>query len=288
MKKILLATTMLIGTAGFAAAEVSVSGNARMGIVDNGGAAGAEFNSRARVGFSLSGETDGGLSFAASFRADNAGAAAGGTAGTVSISGAFGSISMGDNDGAAQGAVGQVAGVGYVGVGDMNEIAYITGGDDPSVLYTYSMDAITVMAAVGQTGQGDERSVGLSYAGEGFGLSLGYEENGVDATPSVGEVVGSHVVVGASASVAGIAVKAVYGSFSPNVGPNATQFAVSATYTADALSATVFTRNSLGDKQASGVGIGYDLGGGASFATGYAKEEGAASGKWDAGINFSF
>ena len=89
MKKILLATTMLIGTAGFAAAEVSVSGDARMGITKSEGAD-AQFSNRARVKFSLSGESDSGIAFSASFRADNAGDASSGTAGTVSISGAFG------------------------------------------------------------------------------------------------------------------------------------------------------------------------------------------------------
>lgn len=275
MKKILLATTMLIGTAGFAAAEVSVSGNARMGIVDDGTAAGAVFSSRARVGFALSGETDGGLSFGASFRADNAGAAAGGTAGSVSISGAFGSISMGDNDSAAQAGVGQVAGVGYTGNGDLNEIQYLGAGTAPNVLYTYSAGALTVMAGVSQT-TADHRSVAAAYAGEGFGVSVGYEDNGTE----------DHVVIGASATVSGIALKAVYGK-SDAIVVGGSQYALSATYSADALSATVFTRSSFADVQASGVGIGYDLGGGASFAAGYSKAENA-NGRFDAGVNFSF
>ncbi|MEY4697508.1 MAG: hypothetical protein RIT14_1936, partial [Pseudomonadota bacterium] len=57
MKKILLATTILVGTAGFAAAEVALSGDARMGIVNNG--TDTTFSSRARVSFTMSGETDG-------------------------------------------------------------------------------------------------------------------------------------------------------------------------------------------------------------------------------------
>ena len=288
MKKILLATTILVAGASVAAAEVTLSGSARMGISDDGFAAGvvdtdgvdgAKFNSRARVAFSMSGETDTGLSFGASLRADNAGAANDGTAGSVFISGAFGKITMGDNDGAAQQSVGQVDGVGYTGNGDLNEIAYITGADDESVMYSYTMDAITINASVGQTGASDERGVGVAYAGDGFGLSLGYEEDSVD---------GSHVVVGASASFSSITVKAVYGSFSPlGGGANQNQYAVSATYSADALSATVFTRSSLADVQASGVGIGYDLGGGAAFAAGYSKAENA-DGRFEAGVTFSF
>ncbi len=157
MKKILLATTVLVGTAGFAAAEVTLSGSARMGIV-SGYDAGlddmkAGFSSRIRVNFGLAGETDGGLSFGASVRADQAGTAnSGGTAmdaGSVFVSGAFGKISMGDNDSAANATVGHVDGVGYTGNGDFNEIAYI-GQTDTSVLYTYAAGDLSVAASVGQ------------------------------------------------------------------------------------------------------------------------------------------
>lgn len=124
MKKLLLATTMLVGTAGFAAAEVTLSGDARMGIVNDG--TDTTFTSRARVAFGLSGETDGGLSFGASFRADNAAGAAAGTAGSVFISGAFGKLSVGDVDGAALAATGDLGGVGFTGLGDLNEMQYVS------------------------------------------------------------------------------------------------------------------------------------------------------------------
>ncbi|MEI2688029.1 MAG: porin [Cypionkella sp.] len=107
MKKILLATTILAASTGFASAEVALSGSAYMGLLNDFGAGDDTiFISRARVEFTLSGETDGGLAFGASFRADNARngfglSANNGTAGSVYISGAFGKLSMGDVDGAA-------------------------------------------------------------------------------------------------------------------------------------------------------------------------------------------
>ena len=77
MKKLLLATTALTLSAGVAAADpVSLSGDARMGLVYDGDD--VKMTSRARVAFTLSGETDGGLAFGAGFRADNAATAAGG------------------------------------------------------------------------------------------------------------------------------------------------------------------------------------------------------------------
>jgi outer membrane protein OmpU len=90
------------------------------------------FTSRARVTFTFSGETDGGLSFGASFRADNSSNAANGTAGSVFLSGAFGKISMGDVDGAAVAAVGHVDGVGLTGLGDRNESSFIANGGLPT------------------------------------------------------------------------------------------------------------------------------------------------------------
>ena len=135
MKKLLIATTALVATAGVAAAEVAVSGNGRMGVVYNG--EDLNFSSRIRVVFTLSGETDGGLSFGGSFRADNAGGAANGSAGEIFISGAFGTIAMGDVVGAAEAVVGDLPEVGYTdldslgdddgyAIGD-NDITYFSG-----------------------------------------------------------------------------------------------------------------------------------------------------------------
>jgi outer membrane protein OmpU len=289
MKKILLATTMLIGTAGFAAAEVSVSGDARMGITkaDTAGAK-AQFNSRARVAFSMSGETDGGLAFGASLRADNSGPASNGSAGSVFISGAFGKLAMGDVDSAGEAAVGQVSGVGYVGVGDLNEISYIGAGaaaNDPVVLYSYSMDALTVYLSANDATVAAQKStgIGLAYSAETFGVSVGYEDGGAD----------TKTYVGLSGSFGAVSAKVVFADQSSTVAANDGQeFAVSATYKADALSLTAFYNSD--DRPAIsvdsyGVGASYDLGGGASVAAGLARDDVAGTGTaYDLGINFSF
>ena len=173
MKKILLATTVFAGFAGVASAEVTLSGDARMGVIYSEQFDSMDFTSRARVAFALSGESDSGLSFGASFRADNAGAsaqsvtcapllipgtpvcsvangggAANGVAGSVYISGAFGKLSMGDVDSAIKAAVGQVSGVGLTGLGDQNEVAHgglTVGATDPSgALYEYTTGGFTL------------------------------------------------------------------------------------------------------------------------------------------------
>lgn len=152
MKKVLLATTMIVAGASIAAADVTLSGDARMGIISSGSDNPATlatdegaiaFTSRARVMFTMSGESDSGLSFGASFRANDAAGAASGTAGSVFISGAFGKLSAGDVDGAAQMATGHVAGVGLTGLGDLNESTFLGAGGLNNVTQAF--------AGVGQT-----------------------------------------------------------------------------------------------------------------------------------------
>ena len=88
MKKILLASTMLVGTAGVAAAQVSFSGSAYMGVGSpNGGATWtALFN--ASVDVAMSGETDGGLAFGADFTINAGGRGIGSAAGHVTFASA--------------------------------------------------------------------------------------------------------------------------------------------------------------------------------------------------------
>jgi outer membrane protein OmpU len=159
-----------------------------MGITYNSGLTTnkAAFVSRARVTFTLTGETDGGLAFGGSFRADNASGAASGTAGSVFISGDFGKLTMGDTDGAAAFINGHVASVGLTGFSDIHEIAYLgnPGGTRPTARYEYSIDGFTV--AVSHTNPSfasKVSSIGASYKIEGFTVGLGVERK--NATPLV-------------------------------------------------------------------------------------------------------
>ena len=212
MKKLLLASTALIMSAGVAAADVALSGDARMGLIYDGND--VQMTSRARVTFTLSGETDTGLAFGASFRADQAGFAANGntamTGGTVFISGDFGKLTMGDVGSAARAAVGDLHGVGLTGLGDGNEMYYLDRDVQPFVpafnissnftgldrrtaaLYEYSIDGFTGYAYVGQnrvvrftplvpdtgglTRSTDQMvALGAKYTFDGFTGAVGYE-----------------------------------------------------------------------------------------------------------------
>ncbi|HHS94686.1 MAG TPA: porin, partial [Rhodobacterales bacterium] len=61
MKKILLATSILVGTDGVVAADVSIFGGARFGVGGSGGV--WALTNRFTLKFDGSGETDGGLSY---------------------------------------------------------------------------------------------------------------------------------------------------------------------------------------------------------------------------------
>ncbi|MDB4211274.1 porin [Ascidiaceihabitans sp.] len=67
MKNLLIATTALVATAGVAAADVSLSGAANFGVINNGDTGADTFMyNNVSVTAAMSGETDGGLTFGAS------------------------------------------------------------------------------------------------------------------------------------------------------------------------------------------------------------------------------
>lgn len=315
MKNLLLATTILVGTAGLAAAEVSLSGSARMGVVYDDAFDSNElsFNSRARVNFNMSGETDGGLSFGAAFRADNAAGANEGTAGSVFISGAFGTLTMGDTSSAAENAVGDLNEVGYTGISSFggvgydatgtlsstavesfdgelgNEMAYIATGFNETALYSYSAGEFTGYLSVGQPEDNlSTYSVGGKYETETFSVALGYEDREDEAS----QVIGS-----ASGTFSGVTVKAIYGSISGEGAVlDAKQYGIGAGYSMDALSVDAFYRktelDTAADVSAYGIGATYDLGGGAAIEGGIARIEqsdtGADNTIADLGVTFDF
>jgi outer membrane protein OmpU len=259
MKKLLLATSILAGTAGMAAAEITLSGDARMGFIDELFPDVAEddiiFTSRARVTFTFSGETDGGLSFGASFRADNSIAAEVGEGGKVFIGGAFGTISMGDVDGAALAAVGHVDGVGLTGLGDRNESGFIANGglddedlndfevleqdetkltDDPSVLYEFTTGGVGLFLGVTNPGfesefdffgladdevtvDGIAWSLGANYTLDAFKFGIGYEDLQVDQIGGPAGFDADHIYVGADGTFGAFTAKVRYGQADLNI-----------------------------------------------------------------------
>jgi outer membrane protein OmpU len=296
MKKLLIATTALVATAGVAAADVAVTGNGRMGVVYDG--ADLNFSSRIRVVFTASGETDGGLSFGGSFRADNAGGAANGIDGNIFISGAFGKLAMGDVVGAAEAVIGDLPEIGYTDIA-ANDITYITGdgvldeGSNPVMLYTYTAGDLTfalsasdgVNAAPAGFVNTSEYALGVKYAFGDFAVALGYESSKTEGAPSA-----SHIILGVDAKFGETDVKAFYGEASDL---DYTQYGVGVTSKFDAITVKGFARvddfGALGDVTNIGLGAAYSLGGGATVEGGVTDNDAPGSDpRYDLGIKFSF
>jgi len=228
MKRILFASTALAALAigGAASAEVELFGDARLGAgykVDNDGDVqdtddDIQAISRVRFGVTMTGESDAGITFGATIRADNAINGEGSDdargvsnqrAGNVFVSGAFGTLTFGDIDEAHQFHVGDLPELGLTGLGFFNELPYfgnrggvpdgreeaedpddfdasLSGGNyRPTVRYDYSFAGLGVSISTGS--QLDSYAVGASYTFDFGGGSLtaggGYfdgEANAID------------------------------------------------------------------------------------------------------------
>lgn len=282
MKKVLLASTALVLSAGVAAADVSVGGDGRMGIVSINGAD-AAFTSRVRISFSASGETDGGLAFGGSIRADNSVGGAGGTAGSVFVEGSFGKLSMGDVSGAPEAAVGDLSGVGLTGVGDLNELTYLSNASRPAARWDYMMGDLGLHVSADNPGPAGDQAYGVAvtYSMGDISMGLGMEDNGA----------ASHIVAGVTAGFGDATVKVAYGDSSDL---DFTQYGVSLDYGFGATTVTAFwmskesgTVPALNVGDSYGLGVAYDLGG-ATLKGGIADSDSLTDMSYDFGISFSF
>ncbi len=314
MKRVLLATTALGLSAGMAMADVTVSGDGRMGVISDSDDD-LRFSSRVRVTFTAAATLDSGLTAGGSIRADNASGGASGTAGKVFLAGPFGTLSMGDVDPGAKAAIGHVDGVGYVNQGDPNEISYQRGGgaEEPALQYALPMmGPVRMYASLGmapvvedgavQEGRreisADTLSIGAkadlaiadmgsAWIGGGFEASTAEDEDG-------------HLVLGAGASVSGFSGKVVAGMQGRDAGEDGEdrdreQFAVSAGYSAGQMGVTVFYADDteFGGDEAAGAGFSWSLGGGAHLKAGFTNWPGQTEGAEDRqtadlGVTFSF
>ena len=288
MKNTLIASSiaaMMLGTTA-ASADITLSGDARMGVVHTDSNTNADndtqFDSRVRFTVAGAGQTDTGLSFGASVRLDQSGQ--GGTANndsTVFVGTDAFTVTFGDVDGAAKGSVGDVAGVGYTGIGDNNEVGYL-GVDATGVSVEATAGVVDVYASFGQrqaVNDNNTQGIGASVNVSGVTLSAGYAEDGAV----------SQTAVGAGVEVAGIGLNAVYLDNTDHATVDA-EMAASASYTIANTTLTGFYReveNLTGANDTyTGVGASHDLGGGATLAGGIVDQDG--TNRMDLGLNFAF
>jgi outer membrane protein OmpU len=174
MKKLLIASTALVATAGMAAADITMSGYAEIGMRDAGGVVGMEMHSDMDIGFKLSGASDNGLTFGASIDLDEVSGGIASTGGphAVHVSGAFGTLTMGDTDGALDKANAEVAALTTIADDHSTHAGYNGGaGLDSGDILRYDTTAagFGISASIGQS----DVAVANDVMGYGITTTLG-------------------------------------------------------------------------------------------------------------------
>jgi outer membrane protein OmpU len=339
MKKLLFATTAAATTlaGGMAFAQgVTVFGDARLGlgynVVRNGDIVGPgeaintnlpattleedelRAISRVRFGVRMTGETDTGITFGATIRADNAGGGAGGTApfignsgGNVFVSGAFGTLTYGDIASAHQQHTGDFPEVGLTGIGFINEPTYLGNrqgsANRPTVRYDFDLAGFGI--SLGTNNELDEYGIGASFSpnfgGGNFSIGGGYYDTDDN----------SQWTVGVSGGFAGFTGNVIYidsdnpatitdpdGPDGPieviSPGGGSRSLGVGLGTTLADIGLNAFWRESFGDgidlfdgDSAYGVGATFALGTGASLRGGWVRTFGGTNAA-DLGIQLTF
>ena len=307
MKKLLLASTALVATAGIAAAEVSIVGTAELGIFQNENASGdgssgdlekVRVFSDIDVTFAMTGEADNGLSFGATIDLDEAfddGFSDGdvndpATQPDSSIFLAFGParLTVGDTDSAFDARLTETAIGGAInddhtvhpGYSGNSELDEEYGGQE--IRLDYSFDAFTGSLSVSpdrnDTDFDMSWSVGVSYtaelAGLDLGLGLGYQE--VDEAATLyDQRIGLSVSTTFANGIQAILNFTNWSDDSSNGADDATHYAIGLGYTMNALTVGVnygefdFDDDFADDASGFGVAVNYDLGGGLEAQLGY-------------------
>lgn len=278
-----------------------------------------EFHSDLDVRFTLSGETDNGLTFGATIDLDEIGDDVAGIdndptntdANTneadqaVFISGGFGTVTLGDVDGALAWALADLA----ISAGSINDDETEHGGfseadefdglNDGQILrYDYSFGHFGVAASLELDDSGlddDVYGIGLTYDAElggiGLGFGLGYQDGG----DAFGDIVG--VSVAADFHNGFEAVLNYWDSSAGTVAPVANggetapgdndYLGVALGYTVDALSFVVNYGEFDTGSEGFGLAANYDLGGGAVVQFGYGDTDGGND-TFSLGVAMSF
>ena len=299
MKKVLLASTALVGFAGAAAAEVTLSGYAEIGIF--GGDVDTQFHTDVAITVNMSGTTDNGLEFGAKIQFDDTNGSSNVNGWptfddeAVWVSGSFGKVTLGETDGAFDWALSEI----YMGTSLYDDHSTHAGAywftgldgayDNQIMRYEYSFGDFAAAFSVEQddTGVLDAIwAIGGKWSGDMGGNSvsagIGYQSDG------------STDIVGLSAGVSmpsGFSVNLGYTDFGGIANDN--WFGIAAAYTAGPLLVGV----NYGEYDSGGSGFGlvanYDLGGGVVAMAGYGSSDvasfnGNGSDTFSLGLGMSF
>lgn len=278
MKKILLASTILVASASFAAADnanISISGDAEFGMVYTGAWA-AYYG--AGIDFAMSSTTDGGLEFGATVGFDANDTTVNDT--SVWISGAFGKLAVGDVDNAIDATVGGIAEVvSETGAGNGldDDAERFRGLSAANVLYTHTFGDFDVAASF-DTVSGNNFAAAGKYNFGDYNVAAGVETDGTN----------THAAISAGAKFGDFGVNALYATALS--GPANSSMGLDASYTTGAVTVTAGVGQHIvgGTVQVLdyGLGVAYDLGGGAVVDAGVASVDGTIYAEFGIGMKF--
>ena len=260
MKKLLIASTALVATAGMATADITMSGYAEIGMVDYGTAVGMEMHSDMDVTFKLSGASDNGLTFGASIDLDEVSGGIASTGGphAVHVSGGFGTLTMGDTDGALDKANAEVASLTAIADDHTAHSGYNGGAglDSGDILrYDTTYNGFGISASLAQSDAAvanDVIAYGITTTLGTVALSAAYQDNntqditavsakstvgglGITANYSEAEMKDTsksyeHTGVGIAYTLNGVNLHANYGNYDFDNGTNADGYGLAANY----------------------------------------------------------
>jgi len=278
MKKFLLASTALVATTGFAAAEMSWTGSSNMGMKysDNGT---TTMHMEIDLGMSATGETDGGLAWKVEMGLDSEVIDSAETkavdVGSASITGDFGTIRMGAVTNAAT-TVG-IPDVGFDGIG-MDDVAEgnMGAGTGKDLQWDYSADSIALRVSTDSAN--DDMAASAKWTSGSLSIAVSHAAAG--ATGGADATNGS-----IATSVGGFSVTVMASQHSD---ASKDAWGMSASMPVDGLgTVTVVTASNDTDAKSSfGIGFSKSLGGGATLAGAYGSDNG--NDKGDIGVSFSF
>lgn len=197
MKKALFATTALVAFAGAASAEVTISGWAEMGIV--GGdrfitgtlMSATQFWNDVDIEFTLSGESDSGISFGARVDLDEAGNLGNtfrnqGT--SIFISGNFGTLTLGDTDGALDWALTDAGNIGNPGSISDDETTHLGYNGDYGDGGGFVTTTGNIFGPIAPLPAYDNQILRYDYSFGDFGIAISYEQGGLTVPAFLGQV----------------------------------------------------------------------------------------------------
>lgn len=325
MNKLLLASTALVASTTFAMADVDISGFAEMGVFGQNWSDDAldrdlQFHTDIDATFSMSGETDAGLTFGASVDLDEqigdnnavtGGPESGATrddaddgGATIFVSGSLGTLTMGDTDGALDFAMTEAI-IGAT-LRDDNEHFGYNGNDgldefyDGQVArYDYSFGDFSIAgsAEIDDTGDGNPvLGLGGRYSGEfagiAFGAGLGYQT--VDFDDGDASVIGVSLDLNMDNGIQAIVNYSEFDVDSPAADSTDKHYGLAIGYEFDAFLVAVnygkFEFDDGSETDGYSLTANYDLGGGAALQAGYGDSDidGLDAETYSFGIAMSF